>query len=142
MIDCLNARTALRPGSDDLSPSSERVTRSWSVIRRFVVLFSAKSTIADAPSLSSACGHCLGCQKPGQPAQIDRQHREREHVAHFWQTTQLHLTDRRPMLLAIAEHRFDQLADDLADPIAFVASGARVDATFALGALAGLGVVF
>ena len=45
------------------------------------------------------------------------------------------------MLLAIAEHRFDQFADDLTHPIAFVAGGARVDATFTLGPFAGPGVV-
>ena len=96
-------------------------------ISRFAAVFAREPRRRTHLSRLSASGHARLChQELGQPAQIDRHHRHREHIADFRLATQLDLTDRRTMLLAIAEQRFDQLTDHLTDPIAFVARGAGV----------------
>src|SRR6266513_6327256 len=81
-------------------------------------------------------------KQTGQAPQIDREHRQREHVADLAATTQLYLADRAAVLLAIAEQRLDHLADDLAGEVARMARGASVDAALAPRPLAGLGVIF
>src|SRR5881227_36783 len=81
-------------------------------------------------------------QQTGQAAQIDREHRQREHVANLATTTQLHLADRAAVLLAIAEQRLNHLADDLAGEVARMAGGASVDAALTPRPFAGLGVIF
>src|SRR5205823_2400816 len=80
-------------------------------------------------------------KQTGQAAQIDREHRQREHVADLTATTQLHLANRAAVLLAIAEQRLDHLADDLAGEVARMARGASVDAALAPRPFAGLGVI-
>jgi len=81
-------------------------------------------------------------KQTGQATQINREHRQREHVADLAATTQLHLADRAAVLLAIAEQRLDHLADDLAGEVARMARGASVDAALAPRSFAGLGVIF
>src|SRR6516165_9870607 len=80
-------------------------------------------------------------QQAGQAAQIDREHGQREHIADLLATAQLDLPDRAAVLLAVAKQRLDHLANDLAERVSRMPSGASVDATLAAGALAGLGVV-
>ena len=61
----------------------------------------------------STSGHGqLRRQQGRQAAQIDREHGQGEHIADFAATAQLDLADRAAVLLAVAEDRFDQCANE------------------------------
>ncbi len=76
-----------------------------------------------------------------QSAQIDRQHGQREHIAHLLQTAQLDLPDGAAVLFAIAKQRLDHLAYHLADGVPGMPRRARIDPAPAPHAFAGLGVL-
>ena len=99
----------------------------------FAPLFAREPQMRTHLSRLSGRAHDRLCYEQfRQPAQIDRQHGQCEHVADFRLATQLDLTDRCAMLLAITEQRLDQLARHLTDPIAVVPGRAAVDPAFAL----------
>lgn len=89
-----------------------------------------------APGRGRLCG-----EQARQPAQIGRQHRQREYMAHPGQSAKLDLADGAAVLFAITKQGLDHLPNDLAHGISVVSRGAGVDPTFPLGAFACLGVV-
>ena len=78
--------------------------------------------------LSTPRHGALRRQQTGQAAQIDREHRQREHVADLAATAQLDLPNGAAVLFAVAKQRFDHLANHLASGVARVPGGASVDA--------------